>query len=90
MSQELLDWGKILPGGNREMVKLLRLCVDYGEDRILAIKDSMPSGLIPNVDIIRSYLDAPKRDNIIHFNCEIPVMQSSLAYYDDKCGVVAR
>ena len=88
--QELLDWGKILPGGNREMVKLLRLCVDYGEDRILAIKDSMPSGLIPNVDIIRSYLDAPKRDNIIHFNCEIPVTQSSLAYYDEKCGVAAR
>ena len=88
--QELLDWGKILPGGNREMVKLLRLCVDYGEDRILAIKDSMPSSLIPNVDIIRSYLDAPKRDNIIHFNCEIPVTQSSLAYYDEKCGVAAR
>lgn len=88
--QELLDWGKTLPGGNREMVKLLRLCVDYGEDRILSIKNSMPAGLVPNVDTIRSCLETPKSDNIIHFNYEIPVTQSNLAYYDVKCGVAAR
>ncbi|ABX42570.1 hypothetical protein [Lachnoclostridium phytofermentans] len=34
VTKELLDWGKLLPGGNKEMVKLLRLCVDYGEEKI--------------------------------------------------------
>jgi transposase len=28
VTKELLDWGRLLPGGNAEMVKLLRLCVD--------------------------------------------------------------
>jgi hypothetical protein len=42
ITQELLEWGRQLPGGNKEMVKLLRLCVDYGEDTILALKHSLP------------------------------------------------
>lgn len=36
VTDELLKWGRQLPGGNREMVKLLRLCVDYGEECILS------------------------------------------------------
>jgi hypothetical protein len=38
VTKELLDWGHLLPGGNAEMVKLLRLCVDYGEERIVFCK----------------------------------------------------
>ena len=42
VTKELLDWGRLLPGGNKEMVKLLRLCVDYGEERILSIREQLP------------------------------------------------
>ena len=52
VTQELLEWGRRLPGGNKEMVKLLRLCVDYGEEYILAIKHSLPGGIVPTVDMI--------------------------------------
>jgi transposase len=90
VKQELLDWGKTLPGGNREMVRLLRLCTDYGEDRVLAARQSFPAGVIPNVDMIRSCLEAPRPGKVISINDEISITQSNLAYYDEQCGVAAR
>ncbi len=33
------------------MVKLLRLCVDYGEEHILAIKKRIPDQIVPTVDM---------------------------------------
>lgn len=54
IDKELLDWGKMLPGGNKEMVKLLRLCVDHGVEKILEIKRNLPPGIVPTVDIVRS------------------------------------
>lgn len=59
VTRELLEWGKQLPGGNKEMVKLLRLCVDYGEEHILALKQSLPGSIVPTVDMIRSCLHEP-------------------------------
>ena len=49
VAEELIDWGKQLPGGNTEMVKFLRLCVDYGEEKVLESRYSLPAGvnLIP-------------------------------------------
>lgn len=87
VAEELIDWGKKLPGGNTEMVKLLRLCVDYGEERILAVKHSLPSGIIPTVDIIRSSLHKPVETNIIHMNNDIEVADPDLVRFDKKCGV---
>lgn len=71
VAEELIDWGKKLPGGNAEMVKLLRLCVDHGEEKILAVKHSLPSGIIPTVDIIRTHLHKPAETNLIHMSNDI-------------------
>ena len=90
VSQELLDWGRELPGGNREMVRLLRLCADYGEDAVLDARRGFPAGTVPNADMIRSCLTMPDKDKIIRMVCDIPVTRSELSYYDEKCGVAVR
>lgn len=90
VKQELLDLGKLLPGGNKDMVRLLRLCVDYGEDRVIFAKNRIPNGITPTVDIIRSYLEQPEKDSIIRLQNEVYITQTNLAYYDEKCGVTAR
>lgn len=90
VAKELLDWGRLLPGGNKDMVKLLRLCVDYGEQRILSIKDQLPKNIIPTLDMIRSQLHETPESNIIYMRNEILVTQTDLTKYDEKCGVAAR
>ena len=89
VAQELLDWGALLPGGNREMVKLLRLCVDYGEEKILSIKHKIPPHIVPTVDMVRSYLCEPLEAQVIYLNQDIPILQTDLTKYDHKCGVAA-
>jgi hypothetical protein len=90
VDKELLDWGKQLPGGNKEMVKLLRLCVDHGVDKILDIKHKLPPGIVPTVDIIRSQLRETPESNIIHFKRDVNVISTDLSTYDKKCGVMPR
>ena len=90
VTKELLDWGSQLPGGNAEMVKLLRLCVDYGEDRIRSIKSRLPQNLIPTVDMIRTQLHEAPESNVLYFKHEIPITSTDLAKYDEKCGVVSK
>ena len=87
VTQELIEWGKLLPGGNAEMVKLLRLCVDYGEEKILSIRESLPKGIIPTVDMVRSQLHEPVETNIVYFSNEISIMSTDLKKIDEKCGV---
>lgn len=84
VAEELIDWGKKLPGGNAEMVKLLRLCVDHGEEKILAVKHSLPSGIIPTVDIIRTHLHKPAETNLIHMSNDIEVADPDLVRFDKK------
>lgn len=90
MKKELLDLGRLLPGGDKDMVRLLRMCVDYGEDRVVFAKNRIPEGITPTVDIIRSYLEEPEKDTVIRFQNDIHITQTNLAYYDEKCGVAAR
>lgn len=90
VKKELLDLGKCLPGGNKDMVHLLRLCVDYGEDRVIFAKNRIPAGIAPTVDMIRSYLDEPKNAAVIRFQNDVYITQTNLAYYDEKCGMAAR
>ena len=90
VTKELLDWGRMLPGGNAEMVKLLRLCVDYGEERILSMKEQLPQNLVPTVDMIRSQLHETPESNLLYFKHEIPVTSTDLSKYDEKCGVAAK
>jgi transposase len=90
LTKELLDWGDQLPGGNKEMVKLLRLCVDYGEDRILAIKRMIPETIVPTVDIVRTYLSETVESSVIYLKNEIAVASTDLKKYDEKYGVASR
>ena len=87
VSKELMDWGSQLPGGNKEMVKLLRLCVDHGEDRILAIRHTMPNHVIPTVDMVRSYLHEPVESPVVYLKHEIGVSTIDLTKYDERYGV---
>lgn len=90
VDKELLDWGRQLPGGNHEMVKLLRLCVDHGVDKVLNVKHSLPPGIVPTVDIIRAGLHEFTDSNIIHFKKDIDVLSTDLSKYDELCGVITR
>ena len=87
VKKELQELGKRLPGGNKDMVRLLRMCVDYGEDRVVFAVNSIPTGITPTVDIIRSYLEQPEKDAAIRFQNDVYITQTNLAYYDEKCGV---
>ncbi len=88
VTNALLDWGRQLPGGNKEMVKLLRLCVDYGEERILKIKSQIPTQIVPSVDMIRTHLNEPTESSVIYLSQdEIPVESVDLTLYDEKYGM---
>ncbi len=88
VAEDLITWGKQLPGGNAEMVKLLRLCVDHGEEKILTIKKSIPAGIFPTVDIVRAYLHQQTEPKIIHMDNDIEVNDTDLISFDKKCGVI--
>lgn len=90
VTAELLAWGKQLPGGNREMVKLLRLCVDYGEEHILSIKKLIPSHVVPTVDMVRAHLNEPVDAPVIYLNKEVSVEPVDLSQYDKKYGMVVQ
>ena len=87
VKKELQELGKQLPGGNKDMVRLLRMCVEYGEDRVIFAVNSIPSGVTPTIDLIRSYLEQPQMDSVIRFKNDVYITQTNLAYYDEKCGV---
>jgi transposase len=87
LTKDLLDWGNQLPGGNKEMVKLLRLCVDYGEEKILAIKRLIPGYVVPTVDMVRTYLNKPVESSVIYLKNEIGITKTNLKKYDEKYGV---
>lgn len=83
--------GQNLTAGNKDLVKLLRLCVDYGEDHILAIKDTIPSHIVPTVDMTRSQLNVPVDTGVIYLaKNEVLVDPVDLAKYDEKYGMVVQ
>ena len=91
VTEALLDWGRQLPGGNKEMVKLLRLCVDYGEERILSIKNLIPSHIVPTVDMVRTHLNEPTESPVIYLTSkEVLVEPVDLTEYDKKYGMAVQ
>lgn len=88
VAEELIEWGKLLPGGNKDMVRLLRLCVDHGQDKVLSIKHLMPGGTIPTVDLIRSYLIPADTAPVLLLQSELEVNPVDLGIYDRKYGMV--
>lgn len=88
VAEELLEWARLLPGGNKDMVKLLRLCVDYGQDKVLSIKHLIPGGIVPTVDLVRSYLVPSEVVPVLHLRSELEVDPVDLSVYDRKYGMV--
>ena len=88
IQKDLLEWGMNFPNANRDTVKLLRLCLDYGMDRIISIKNQIPHSVNPTIDLVRSYLDGPVKTSTISVERDIPVDYVDLSAYDDKFGMV--
>lgn len=85
IKKELLDWGKKFPNGPRDMVKLLKLCIDYGVDTILDIKRDLPTDINPSIDLVRSAL-IPK-EKPLSLKHDIRMQPIDLAKYDRRYGV---
>ena len=69
------------------MVKLLRLCVDHGQEKILSIKKMIPGGIVPTVDLVRSYLVPSMPTPILRLKNELEVDHVDLEAYDRKYGM---
>lgn len=87
IQKDLLEWGMNFPNANRDTVKLLRLCLDYGTEKIIGIKNQIPHTVSPTIDLVRSYLDGPVANSAISFTNDIPVDNVDLSAYDDKFGM---
>jgi len=85
VEKELLDWGKKFPGGSKDMVKLLKICIEYGTERVLEIKSSLPDNLNPSIDLVRSALN-PSKDSI-PIKQDIHMQPVDLTQYDRIFGV---
>ncbi len=80
LSTQLLEIGRRL-SGPREMVKLLRLCVDYGEDKVLRAIASLNSPEL-SVDQIRGFLTPINTPEKIPVEIDIPVPKPQFEKYN--------
>jgi len=89
ISAELLEIGKRL-SGPLEMVKLLRLFVDYGEDKLMAAIGYIQSPEI-FVEQIRAHLIPVDKPTTIHPQIDVKVSKPQLDRYNNlmKNGVAA-
>lgn len=82
VSSQLLEIGKQL-SGPKDMVKLLRLCVDYGEDKVIAAVEGLKIRQDLSIELIRSSLIPPVSDiKPIPLTNEIKVQTAKLSPYD--------
>ena len=80
VSTKLLEIGQRL-AGPKEMVKLLRLCVDYGEDKVLDAIGHIRTFEL-SVEQVRAYL-IPVNDPLkIYPKLDIPVIKPQFEKYD--------
>ena len=80
VSTALLQSGRRL-SGPREMVKLLRLCVDHGEDKVLAAIKCIGTSKL-SVEQVRAYLIPAPEPVEIYPKIDIPVTQPQFEQYD--------
>ena len=88
-ASELLDWGKVFPGGAKDTVRLLKLSVEYGLERIMAVKDALPTGITPTIGLVQNELE-PREPVKLNTTKDIPVSHIDLSDYDRKYQVVAQ
>lgn len=82
LNPELLEFGKRL-SAPKEMVKLLRLCIDYGQERVLRASKEIPFNATVTVALLIAYL-ITQHDEIkpLSLPSEIKVRSTSLSKYD--------
>jgi len=80
VSSQLLQAGRRL-SGPREMVKLLRLCIDYGEDRVISAIERIKTPEL-SVEQVLSYLIPVNEPVKIYPKKEIQVAKPQLEKYD--------
>lgn len=81
VSTQLIEIGKQL-AGPREMVKLLRLCVDYGEVNVIAAVHNVTVQQDLSLDLIRNLLVPITYVEPISINDEVKVKTPELSQYD--------
>lgn len=81
LSQQLIDIGKSL-GNHRDMVKLLRLCMDYGEINVIHAANRVTNKEHLSIDQIRAYLLPETNITHLPMNKDITVKSTNLSKYD--------
>lgn len=81
VSSTLMEIGRRL-SGPKEMVKLLRLCVDYGEEKVIAAANHCSMMDQISLEQIRAYLQPIPSANPTHLSDEIKVKRTELTQYD--------
>jgi len=86
---ELLEWGIKFPNGAKDLVKLLRLGIDHGMDRLLKIKEEMADNRTDlSMDIVRSYFYTVPDSKFSAIAADtVRVKEVSLSAYDEIYGV---
>ncbi len=85
----LLEWGKCFPGGAKDTVRLLKLSVQYGLDKVLEVREVLPPGITPTIGLVQNEL-TPCEPVKIETTKDIPVNELDLADYDRKYRVAAQ
>jgi len=80
VSAKLLQAGRRL-SGPREMVKLLRLCIDYGEDKVISAIDRIRTPEL-SVEQVRAYLIPVNEPAKIYPKTNIQVTKPQFEKYD--------
>lgn len=78
---ELLELGKRL-ADPREMIKLLRLCIDYGQERVLKVSKEIPVNGTVSVALLTAYITPHEKIKPLSIPGEIKVRSTSLSKYD--------
>ncbi len=89
VATELLDWGKTFPSSAKDTVRLLKFSVEYGVDRVLAVKDRLPAGITPTIGLVQNELE-PHEPVKLATTKDVPVSYIDLSDYDRKYQVVAQ
>jgi len=80
VSQKFLDAGRRL-SGPREMVKLLRLCVEYGQERVLEAIERLHRHDL-SVEQVQAYLIPVSKPVARPLHAEVKVAQPQFKLYD--------
>jgi transposase len=80
ISQKILNAGRRL-SGPREMVKLLRLCVDHGQERVIAALERL-NGHDLRVEQVQAYLIPVSEPAVRSLHAEVKVEKPQFKLYD--------